>query len=378
MSGLNVLVTNLKYSSRSGTETYVRDLALELVRQGHHPVLFTPVAGAVADELRHATIPVVDRLDQVECVPDIIHGHHCHQLVSALLHFTNTPAIFLCHDAVAWHDDPPLFPRILRYVPVDDLCRERVLNDGGVPEDRVQVIHNFVDLNRFVPRPPLPSRPRRALVFSNLARSGNYFDQIAEACASRGIELEVAGAASGRQLIHPEEALREYDLVFAKAKAAMEAMAVGCAVVLCDQIGLGPLVSANRFDQLRAVNFGRRSLSNAITSQNLLDEIDRYDSEDAAEVARRLRACAGLTATVENLVALYREVIAEYSSAGPPDREAERIATAAYMARIGRTTAIIDSENYRRRDAELVAEIIRLRSEIEQLCRLGGQWQGDK
>lgn len=45
MSGLNVLITNLKYSSRSGTETYVRDLGLELLRQVHHPVIFTPVAG---------------------------------------------------------------------------------------------------------------------------------------------------------------------------------------------------------------------------------------------------------------------------------------------------------------------------------------------
>jgi len=372
MSGLNVLITNLKYSSRSGTETYVRDLGLVLLRQGHHPVIFTPVAGAIAEELRQATIPVVERLEQVEFTPDIIHGHHSHQVVSALLHFTNTPAIFVCHDAVAWHDDPPLFPRILRYVPVDDLCRDRVVNEGGVHEDRVQIIRNFVDLRRFVPRPPLPRRPTRALVFSNLARNGNYFDQIAQACASRGIQIEVAGASSGRQLAHPEELLGQYDLVFAKAKAAMEAMAVGCAVVLCDQVGLGPLVTAKRFDELRAVNFGRRSLSNPITPQNLLGEIARYDSGDAAEVSRRLRACAGLTETVERLVALYREVIAEYSAAGLPDREAERIATAAYMARIGSTTAIIDSENYRRRDAELVAEIGRLRSELERLSRRKG------
>src|SRR5712692_4576892 len=146
----------------------------------------------------------------------------------------------------------------------------------------------------------------------------------------------------------------------------MEAMAVGCAVVLCDQVGLGPLVTAKRFDELRAVNFGRRSLSNPITPQNLLCEIARYDSGDAAEVSRRLRACAGLPEAAESLVALYREVIAEFSASGPPDREAERIPTAAYMARIGGTTAIIDSDNYRRTNVELVAEVERLRSELER------------
>ena len=65
-------------------------------------------------------------------------------------------------------------------------------------------------------------------------------------------------------------------------------------------------------------------------------------------------------------------MIAEYSAPGVPDREAERIATAAYMARIGSTTAIIDSENYRRRDAELVTEIGRLRGELERLSRREG------
>ena len=369
MSGLNVLITNLKYSARSGTELYVRDLGLELLRQGHHPVVFTPVAGAVAEELREARIPVVERLEQVEFSPDIIHGHHSHQVVSALLHFTNTPAIFLCHDSVAWHDDPPLFPRILRYVPVDDTCRDRVVG-AGVPAGRVQIIRNFVDLRRFVPRPPLPIQPKRALVFSNLAKNGNYFDRIVQACAFRDIQIEVAGGSSGRLLARPEEVLGQYDLVFAKGKAAMEAMAVGCAVVLCDEIGLGPLVTAQRFDELRAVNFGRRSLSNPITPQNLLSEIAGYYPGDAAEVSRRLRACAGLPEAVERLVLLYGEVIAEFSASGPPDREAERIATAAYMARIGGTTAIIDSENHRRTNAELTAEIERLRSELERLSRL--------
>jgi len=42
------------------------------------------------------------------------------------------------------------------------------------------------------------------------------------------------------------------------------------------------------------------------------------------------------------------------------------------MARIGGTSAIIDSENYRRRDAELVAEIGQLKRELERLSRREG------
>lgn len=50
-----------------------------------------------------------------------------------------------------------------------------------------------------------------------------------------------------------------YDLVFAKARCALEAMAVGCAVVLCDVGGLGPLVTRAQVQHLRRWNFGRRT-----------------------------------------------------------------------------------------------------------------------
>ena len=47
----------------------------------------------------------------------------------------------------------------------------------------------------------------------------------------------------------PEELLPKYDLVFAKARCALEAMATGCAVVLCDFAGLGSMVNPERFPE---------------------------------------------------------------------------------------------------------------------------------
>jgi hypothetical protein len=112
MDTLKVLVTNLELTARSGTELYARDLALELLRRGHRPVVYAPiVGGTTVDELRRATFPVVDRLESIGFTPDVIHGHHAHQTMAALLHFETTPALFVCHDYTAWHDDPPRFPR---------------------------------------------------------------------------------------------------------------------------------------------------------------------------------------------------------------------------------------------------------------------------
>jgi hypothetical protein len=151
------------------------------------------------------------------------------------------------------------------------------------------------------------------------------------ACAQAGIALDVAGGRSGNVLERPEEALGRYDLVFAKARAALEAMAVGCAVVLCDLKGAGPMVTTENLDRLRPLNFGMRTLRQAPTAQWLAREIARYDPADAAEVSRRIRASAGSDALVDDLVALYEDVISEHAASPPADAAAEGLAAAAYL-----------------------------------------------
>jgi hypothetical protein len=95
----------------------------------------------------------------------------------------------------------------------------------------------------------------------------------------------VAGAGSATRW-PPEGLLPHYDLVFAKGRCALEALAVGAAVVLCDASGLGPLVTAAELDGLRARNFGVRC-PRARSTRRACWPRCRYDPTDAAEVARR-------------------------------------------------------------------------------------------
>ncbi|MFL6230748.1 MAG: glycosyltransferase [Pyrinomonadaceae bacterium] len=332
MGGLRVLITNHGMEQRAGTELYVRDLALGLLERGHTPVVYTARVGEAARELRRATIPVVDDLEMLASPPDLIHGQHHVETMTALLHFANVPAVFFCHGWAPWVETPPRFPRILRYVAVDDTCRDRLLWEHGIPEPRVRVLLNFVDLKRFRPRGPLPPRPARALVFSNAASDSTYLPAVREACAQRGVALDVAGKQSGHVADAPEHLLGSYDLVFAKSRCAMEAMAVGAAVILCDAVGAGPLVTAAEVARLRRLNFGVRSLRNGLRPELLAREIDRYDARDAAEVTRWIRAEADLGRTVDEIVELYREVIAEHRNVPPGDAaDAEARAAAAYL-----------------------------------------------
>lgn len=330
---MRILITNNTLAGRAGTELYVRDLAIALLERGHTPIAYSSLLGEVAQELRAATIPVVDHLDALAVPPDIIHGHHHLETMTALLSFPGVPAVYFCHGWIPWEEAPPQFPRILRYVAVDHTCRDRLLYEHAIPEERVRVLFNFVDLNRFKPRDPLPDRPRRALVFSNNASDHTHLGAIHEACARAGIEVDVIGASAANVCARSEEVLGRYDIVFAKGRSALEALAVGAAVVLCDAAGAGSMVTADELERLRPLNFGIRTLRESVNPDVIAREIARYDTKDAAEVSRRIRAAAGLDAAIDELLALYQEVIEEHKQNAAQDLAAELRTAATYLRR---------------------------------------------
>ncbi len=328
-----VLITNQVLRSATGTEVYVRDLAPQLLRRGWRPIVYTPHPGEVAESLRRLTIPVVDRLERLAVTPDLIHGHHNHPTIAALTHFPDTPAVLFCHDWDAWHDEPFLHPRVRRYVAVDETCRDRLQCLGGIRPERIATIPNWAELNRFRPRDPLPVRPRRALVFSNQTGLGGRRDPFRLACEAEGIEVEVAGWAAKRMIDRPEDVLGSYDLVFAKGKSAMEALAVGAAVVLHGFGRVGPLVTRDRLGELRQQNFGRRAIDTPVTVEALRQRIARYDAADANATSEAFRRDCDIRPTVDRLLDLYASVLEEHRTAPPLDRHEESQAVAAYLQR---------------------------------------------
>jgi len=327
----DVLLVTASLEHRSGTDVATRDLASALLRAGWRPIVFASRSGAVAEEIRRATIPVIDDLATLHTKPALIHGNHGFELVAAMMRWPDVPALFVCHDALAWHSVPPSLSRVRRVVAVDENCRDRVVLEHGIPPDRVHVLTNAVDLQRFAPRAPLPPKPKRALVFSNVAREATFVAPIREACVARGIDLDVAGRGAGRIIDNPEKILADYDLVFAKARCALEALAVGCGVVVCDERGLATYVDSFSVEHMRRLNFGARTLQRPITATLVGEEIDRYDAADAAKTCEIIRASAGVDLLARQFIDLYDEVIAE---GGVVDRDQESIEVSNYMQRI--------------------------------------------
>src|SRR5579872_4660090 len=183
---VRLLLTNTRLAERGGSELYLRDVALALRERGHAPIAFSTVLGEVADELRSLSVPVVDDLSTVVEPPDLVHGQHHLETMTALLHFPDTPAVYFRHGPVPWEEWPPRFPRLLRYVTTTPASRQVVAMEHHVPLERIEVIPNFVDLRRFAPRGPLPQRAQRALIFSNHASHRSHVPAVRDACTRVG------------------------------------------------------------------------------------------------------------------------------------------------------------------------------------------------
>lgn len=335
MSGpaLRVLITCRELGARAGTQLYTRDVAETLRELGHAPVVYSPRPGAVAEDLRARGVAVIADLGQLGSPPSVIHGQHHLEAMEAMLRFPGVPALFVCHGWLPWVEAPPRFPSLLHYVAVDLLRRDRLVLEHGIPESQVRIHHNFVDLDRFRPRQPLPPRPRRALLLSNQASGRTFVPAVESACAASGLELTVAGHAAGRPVERPEELLGSFDLVFARGRTALEAMAVGAAVILCDVEGDGPLVDPDNFASLRDLNFGMGALRPPVDEARLRGEIRRYDAEKAAQVQDRVRREAGRREAVERLVGLYRELIDDAPDLAAEPHLRECLAAAAHYVR---------------------------------------------
>lgn len=305
---LGILITNIQLTVGSGTEQFVRDLALGMRSRGHKVAVFTPHLGEFGRKLIKAGIPVHVHLDEIPFVPDIIHGHHHVETVRALEKFPQARGLFVGHDGYAWHDLPPSHPRLFAYVAVDANCRERM--EQILPAGSVRIIGNWVDTDRFARRALLPKRPHRALIFSNYAEPGGPHEIIVEACRMEGIECDVIGDGVGKKMNRPEDALKDYDLVFAKGKCAFESLGTGAAVILYHTNGLGPLVTDYNMAACRLWNFGIRLMTEPVSPEGVRERIHRYDADDAGIVTGRIREESNLARQLDEYEELYSETLA--------------------------------------------------------------------
>lgn len=323
---VKILIANLLLAQRSGTEVFTEQLADGLRRAGQDPVVWVSKIGPQGDAFRQRGHVVIDRLDQMPWRPDIIHGHHNVMTATALAGLPGTPAVFVCHDASASFDTPPLHPRLRSWLAVDELCRRR-LTAGGVKIEDTELLLNAVDERRYVRRKPLPNRPKRALV---LTKQAGHLDAVRQVCHEASLDLDVLGSGVAQISDRLEDVFPGYDIVFATARMALEAAFAGCAVVVCDQRGLAGMLTSENVQTWREWNLGRGLLSQPTNPASLRLALNHYNATDAGHVTDYLRGQASLSKQIEDLLAVYNRCL-KAQAANPIDAEREAQFTARFM-----------------------------------------------
>lgn len=358
---LRILIANICLDGRTGTEILTREIALALQQCGHSPVVYAQHLGPIADEIRSKGIPVTDDIRTITGEIDLIHGHHNSVTATAIARFPGSPAIFFAHDFVNWHSVPPHLPAIRRYVAVDETVADLLRYQSGVPLEKLRVLLNPVDLKRFYQGPDLPARPKRALAF---AKNDQHLAAVKDACMAREIEVDFIGSAVGRVIDEPENLFPKYDLVFASALSAIEAMACGRAVVVCDGRGLAGLVRPQNWQTWRRFNFGLRTLQRELTTEALVEEIALYDPAEARAVTERTRAAASLKDWVHECQLIYADVVDEHRSLPPSPIQASSAMATHLQTWLPRQGA---AWPWMRERDELIAQVSRFRSGLSPI-----------
>lgn len=323
-----VLFCNIRLANRSGTEVVTVDMALGLARRGWRVAVYSPLPGPLAESL-NGQVEFAAEIGALTEAPDIIHGHHNPTLAAAMARFPRAPALQLCHDAWEWKDAALGLSKVRVHAAVDRACQERFAGELGRPADAIPLLPNAVDLGRCRPRGPLPPRPVKVLIVAN--RDARHVAAVRAACERAGMASRAVGYGVGAPAFDLESEMAEADIVVGAARIALEAMAVGCAALVCDARGLAGMASAARFDLWRDWNFGHRLLTSPVTEAGVGAALAHYDPADAAHVSARVRAECGLEPALDRLEGLYHRILADEPNAAPPDAQAESLAWARYL-----------------------------------------------
>ena len=330
--GRFVLLATLWMKGFSGTPVVTRNIARGLLGRGWRVAVYAREIGGAANQLLTASIPVINELGKLGVAPDLIQFTHHPTGVPTLVAFPDAPLIQFCQDADAWHEHPVDLERIRRHLAVDEACRDRLVLQGGIPNGETGLLLNAIDVMR-TPRSanPPPDRPRRALIVAN--RHAGHVPAIEAACGAMGVETTTVGYGVGKPIDGLEPLMLKADVVFGAARVALEAMAVGCAAIVCDARGFAGLATPEVFDDWRLKNFGRRVLLRPVTPQAVKDALAAYDAAAAFAVTERVRAECSLERQLDQLEAIYEQVLADHAAAGPVDRAREASDLAAYLNR---------------------------------------------
>lgn len=341
-SVVKVLITHFRLAEQTASERLVCDLALLLQAGGATVAVFTTQAGPLADLLQKSGIPVAGHPWIGSFQPDLIHGHGNLETLTAMLGHPDVPAVFFSPGSAGWREHAPLHPRIHRYLTGSAAGKAWLVRERGVAPDRIAILPEWVDFSALGPPRRVPPKPRTAL-FADPAE-GREERLARQACEELGIHFETISSLAGKSSLRPGELYPRYDLVFARGKSLLEALAAGCAAIPVSPGRIGELVTVRNFPAMatRGDGEGPEIKPDSIRLAELVTEIETWNWSELAPVAEKVREYHGSAAVLSQLTEIHRRALAHTKAQSGPD-STERTWTAGWLLELAQQQAYLDS-----------------------------------
>jgi hypothetical protein len=272
--GMQIVIGTQALTNAAGTESYVCLVARQLQRLGHDVVVSAEELGPMADHAEGRGVVVARTAADLPQACDAILSNDTASAATLAARFPGTRLVHVAHSEVFDHQLPVLVPGVVDAIVV---CSERTASHVralslDVPLVRLRLP---VDMDHLLGTGPLPARPRRALIVSNYLK-GERRRALVEAWEGQGVACTQIGVLT-EAAFDPGPAMRDADVVVAKASAALEAMACERAVYVYDQFGGDGWITPDTYEAFEADNLAGLSSPAPRTPAQLAADLADYD-----------------------------------------------------------------------------------------------------
>jgi glycosyltransferase involved in cell wall biosynthesis len=191
---LNILIGCLSFANFTGSELYVFELAKQLIKQGCEVSVCSNIGMPMAGLAKSAGIkmyslqeppgfklgdgkwilksPQGDVVSQENTLYniaqtkfDIVHLNHKPVTEHLLRLYPNTPTICSIHSEVISLEEPVISDSIKQYIVIRKEIKEHIVTSFGIPEEKVCVIHNPIDGDKFKVIKSTEKREKKRILF---------------------------------------------------------------------------------------------------------------------------------------------------------------------------------------------------------------------
>jgi hypothetical protein len=267
---MRFVLANRHLLAAGGTEVHLVTIGEHLLRLGHEVVLYAPELGPFADHARRRGLELCDSLRELPDACDVAFAQDAIVVYELARRYPDALAVFrICGDVFDFQL-PPQLDGVVDLVVVlsDRYARLAASCAARVPLLRLRIP---IDVDRLVPLGAIRERPRRAVLLGNYGERDALIREV-----WGGLGLEVTSVGGDAQSYDVAAALADADVVVAKSRAALDAMACGRAVYVYDFLGGDGWVTPQRYPALEADHFAGQATERVIDATALAADLADY------------------------------------------------------------------------------------------------------